>query len=87
MIMGNHGLLVIGSNVAEAFNRLFYFERAAEVYVKALQTKKPLKILDEIIAKKTAEELKNEEYPNPAGTAFLREIKNVLDKESSDYCY
>ena len=31
MIMGNHGYLVIGQNVAEAFHRLFYFERAAEI--------------------------------------------------------
>ena len=85
MIMGNHGLLVIGSNVAEAFNRLFYFERAAEVYVKALQTRKPLKILDEVVAKKTAEELNNEEYPNPAGTAFLKEIKTILSNENSDF--
>ena len=85
MIMGNHGLLVLGNNVAEAFNRLFYFERAAEVYVKALQTGKKLKILDNIIAEKTSQELNNEEYPNPAGTAFFREIKRVLKKEKSDY--
>lgn len=26
MIMGNHGLLVIGSNIVEAFNRLFYLK-------------------------------------------------------------
>jgi ribulose-5-phosphate 4-epimerase/fuculose-1-phosphate aldolase len=34
MIMGNHGVLVIGSNVADTFNRLYYFERAAETYTK-----------------------------------------------------
>jgi len=84
-IMGNHGILIFGKNVAETFNRLFYFERAAEVYVKALQTRKPIKILDEVIAKKTAEELNNEEYPNPAGTAFLKEIKTILSSENSDF--
>ena len=26
MIMGNHGILVIGSTIAETFNRLYYFE-------------------------------------------------------------
>jgi ribulose-5-phosphate 4-epimerase/fuculose-1-phosphate aldolase len=41
MIMGNHGVLVIGATVAETFNRLYYFERAAETYIRALQTGRP----------------------------------------------
>ena len=85
MIMGNHGYLVIGQNVAEASHRLFYFERAAEIYVKALQTGKELRVLDDITAEKTALELENEENPNPAGTDFLSEIKKILDEENSDY--
>ena len=84
-IMGNHGILIFGQNVAETFNRLFYFERAAKIYVNALQTGKKLSVLDNKIAEKTAQELDNEEYPNPAGTAFLREIKEILDQENSDY--
>ena len=83
--MGNHGILVFGQNVAETFNRLFYFERAAKMYIKALQTGKKLSILDDVVAEKTAQELESEEYPNPAGTAFLREIKFILDQENSDY--
>ena len=84
-IMGNHGVLIFGKNVAETFNRLYYFERAAQTYINALQTGKKISILNDIIAEKTAEELDNEEHPNPAGTAFLREIKSILDQESSDY--
>jgi|TARA_B110000046_G_scaffold28893_1_gene30098 ribulose-5-phosphate 4-epimerase/fuculose-1-phosphate aldolase len=85
MIMGNHGVLIFGKNVAETFNRLFYFERAAEIYINALQTGKELSILDDITAEKTANELDNEEFPNPAGTAFLREIRLILDQENSNY--
>ena len=85
MIMGNHGFLVVGQNVAEAFHRLFYFERAAEIYIKALQTGKDLSVLSDIVAEKTAVELEEEEIPNPAGTSFLEEIKLILDKENSDY--
>ena len=84
-IMGNHGILIFGQNVAETFNRLFYFERAAKMYIKALQTGKKLSILDDIVAEKTAQELESEEHPNPAGTAFLGEIKFILDQENSDY--
>ena len=38
MIMGNHGVLILGKDVADTFNRLYYFERAAETYIRALQT-------------------------------------------------
>ncbi|WP_170373447.1 class II aldolase and adducin N-terminal domain-containing protein [Ruegeria arenilitoris] len=82
MIMGNHGVLVIGNNAADAFNRLYYFERAAETYVRALQTGRPLRVLSDEIAEKTAQEL--DDYPDQAA-AHLREIKAVLDSEGSDY--
>ncbi len=29
MIMGNHGILIIGSSVADTFNRLYYFEKCS----------------------------------------------------------
>ncbi|WP_109313064.1 class II aldolase and adducin N-terminal domain-containing protein [Ruegeria sp. AU67] len=82
MIMGNHGVLVIGSDPADAFNRLYYFERAAETYIRALQTGQRLRVLSEEVAEKTAQEL--EDYPDQA-EAHLREIKVLLDDEGSDY--
>lgn len=82
MIMGNHGVLVIGKTVAETFNRLYYFERAAETYIRALQTGQKLRVLPEEIAEKTAREW--ETYPGFA-EAHLREIKALLDAAGSDY--
>ncbi|MGB3316447.1 MAG: class II aldolase and adducin N-terminal domain-containing protein [Albidovulum sp.] len=82
MIMGNHGVLVIGDTVGETFNRLYYFERAAETYIRALQTGRPLRVLPDEIAEKTAREW--ESYPG-AADAFLREIRALLDEEGSDY--
>ncbi len=82
MIMGNHGVLVIGQSVAETFNRLYYFERAAETYVRALQTGRQLRILSDEIAEKTAREW--EDYPDQSG-AHLSELKAILDDEGSDY--
>ena len=82
MIMGNHGVLVIGRTVAETFNRLTYFERAAETYIRALQTGQPLRQLPEEIAEKTAQEW--ESYPGFADF-HLREIKALLDAQGADY--
>lgn len=82
MIMGNHGIMIIGDTVAETFNRLYYFERAAETYIRALQTGQPLRILSDEIAEKTAQEL--ESYPEQ-DTRHLNELKAILDEEGSNY--
>jgi ribulose-5-phosphate 4-epimerase/fuculose-1-phosphate aldolase len=82
MVMGNHGVLVIGQTVAEAFNRLYYFERAAETYIRALQTGRPLRVLPDAVAEKTAQEW--EAYPGFA-EAHLRELRALLDAEGADY--
>lgn len=82
MIMGNHGILVIGDTVAETFNRMYFFERAAETYIRALQTGQPLRVLSDEIAEKTAREV--EEYPEQ-DVRHLAELKGVLDDEGSNY--
>jgi len=82
MVMGSHGLLVIGESVADTFNRLYYFERAAETYIKSLQTDMPLRILSDDIAEKTATELDN--YPDQSDSHFS-EIKNILDMKKSNF--
>jgi len=81
MIMCNHGLLVIGETVSETFDRLFYFERAAQTYILALQTGKPLRIMSDTIAESVASEIEN--YPQKS--KHLEEIKKVLDAEKSNY--
>ena len=82
MVMGNHGVLVIGETVADTFNRLFYFERAAETYVRALGTGRPLRVLSDAVAEKTAREI--EDYPGQADR-HLAELRAILDAEGSDY--
>lgn len=82
MIMGNHGVMVIGKDVADTFNRLYYFERAAETYIRALQTGQPLRVLSHEIAEKTAQEL--EDYPDQS-ERHLSELKAILDHENPDY--
>lgn len=82
MVMGNHGVLVLGRSVADAFNRLTFFERAAETYIRALQTGRPLRVLSEEVAEKTAQEW--EAYPGYAD-AHLREIRALLDEDGASY--
>ncbi len=82
MVMGNHGVLVIGDTVADTFNRMFYFERAAETYIKALWTGRPLRTLSDEVAERTASEI--DEYPGQA-ERHLAELKAILDEQEPAY--
>lgn len=82
MIMGNHGIMIIGDTIADTFNRLYYFERACMTYITALQTGQPLRILSDEVAEKTAQEL--EAYPEQ-DARHLAELKAILDDEGSNY--
>jgi len=82
MVMGNHGIMVIGDTVAETFNRMYFFERAAETYIRALQTGQPLRYIPDEIAESVASDI--EDYDNQA-ERHLNELKLILDDEGSTY--
>ncbi|MBO6719979.1 MAG: class II aldolase/adducin family protein [Rhizobiaceae bacterium] len=82
MVMGNHGILVIGNSVAETFDRLYYFERSCETYIKALWTGKKLRVLSNEVAETVARQM--DEYPD-AAARHLAELKAILDEEGSNY--
>ena len=82
MVMGNHGVLVIGATVAETFNRMYYFERAAETYIRALQTGLPLRVLSDAVAEKVAQETEN--YVG-FDVNHLNELKAILDDDGANY--
>ncbi len=82
MVMGNHGVLAIGDTIGETFNRMYYFERACETYIRALQTGMPLRRLSDEVAEKTAQEV--EGFSEFDGR-YLEELRAILDSEGSDY--
>jgi ribulose-5-phosphate 4-epimerase/fuculose-1-phosphate aldolase len=55
MLMGNHGLTCTGETVAEAFEDMFFFERAAQTLLLAYASGQPLNVLSDEIAEKTAQ--------------------------------
>ena len=83
MILANHGVITTGETVAEGFNSLYYFEKAAETYITALSTNKDLNIVSHEIAEKTSAEAAN--YPVDTAKQFLSQIRLILDKEEPDY--
>ena len=83
MLLANHGILTVGETVAQAFDELYYFEKACETYITALSTNKELNIVDSKVAEKTAQEWEN--YPVNMGEQHLKAIRMILDKEDSSY--
>ena len=83
MILANHGIITTGKTVADGFNSLYYFEKAAETYLTALSSNQELNVVNHDIAEKTAEETAN--YPLDTASLFLSQIRLILDKEEPDY--
>jgi len=83
LLLANHGIITTGETIAEGFNYLYYFEKAAETYLTALSTNKELNIVTDEIAEKTAQE--TADYPINLAQLHLDQIKKILDKEEPDY--
>jgi ribulose-5-phosphate 4-epimerase/fuculose-1-phosphate aldolase len=82
LLMANHGVLVTGTSVAEAFDELYYFERAAQTLLMCYATGKPLRIVSDSIAALTERQWR--EYGQLA-LDHLDSIRAILDEEEPDY--
>lgn len=58
LFMKNHGVMVAGPSIAEAWDDLYYLERAAEVQLKAMQTQHALKPVPHEIAQHAYEQMR-----------------------------
>ena len=81
MLMGNHGIMVTAPSVAQAFDELFYFERAARTLITAYMTGQPLRVLPDEVAEKTARQWEE----MPGFERHFRELRKILDEEEPDY--
>ena len=83
MLLANHGILTLGQTVAEAFDELYYFEKACETYLTALSTNKELNIVSPEVAEKTAQDWEN--YSTDMGALHLKAVRSILDSEDPSY--
>ena len=83
LFMGNHGVMAIGATVSEAFDELYYLERASAVQILALSTGRPLAVIPDEIAAKTRSHWF--EYPTAYADLHFKAIKEILDEEEPSY--
>jgi ribulose-5-phosphate 4-epimerase/fuculose-1-phosphate aldolase len=82
MMMGNHGVLVAAATVAEAFDTMYYLERACQTLVLAYSTGRPLNIMSDAVAEKTAQEW--EEYAGQS-LAHFEAMKEMLAEQDPGF--
>ena len=82
LFLANHGVIVIGPNMAEAFDDLYYLERACEIQVKAMQTGRPLSIINESHGENAYQQIMND---RTQCYSHLDAIIRMLLRETPDF--
>lgn len=54
VFLKNHGVMVLGGTIAEAWDDLYYLERAAQAQILAQSTGRPLKIVPDAVVRQVA---------------------------------
>jgi ribulose-5-phosphate 4-epimerase/fuculose-1-phosphate aldolase len=87
LMLRNHGVLVIGASAAEAFERLYFLERACQVQVLALSTGRALAVLPEPVVRATLGQFAGCAGVGGQNRAQLHfeALKRLLDREHADY--
>jgi ribulose-5-phosphate 4-epimerase/fuculose-1-phosphate aldolase len=82
LMMGNHGVTVVGPSIPIAYNRLYFFERMCMYQVLAMSTGRPVRRIPEEIITRFAQPIDDPLYQ--IDEHFLA-MKRILDREEPDY--
>ena len=87
LMMRNHGVLVVGQSPAQAFERLYFLERAAQAQVLALSTGRSLRLIPEPVVKATVAQFQSGSTVGGRDRAVLHfeALKRLLDRSAPDY--
>lgn len=85
VFMKNHGVMVVGPTVAEAWDDLYYLERAAEVQRIAMTMGRPLKVVDPDMAARTYAQMR--EGDRESARLHLDSVKRILAKDEPDFMH
>jgi ribulose-5-phosphate 4-epimerase/fuculose-1-phosphate aldolase len=86
IFMKNHGILVTGDTVAQAYRRLYKLERICRNQVLALSTGKPIELLsDAIVAQVKAEPADDRHSRVERERLFFEAMMRILDRENPGY--
>jgi ribulose-5-phosphate 4-epimerase/fuculose-1-phosphate aldolase len=84
LLMANHGVLVCAETVAEAYDLLYFFERACQVQLHAMWTGRTLKRLSKRIVARTLQQYRLRS-PKLGSESHFSALKRLLDRREPDY--
>jgi ribulose-5-phosphate 4-epimerase/fuculose-1-phosphate aldolase len=87
LLMSNHGVLVVGETVAEAYDRLYYLERACQVQLYAMWTGRKLRRVSSAVVEHTLRQYAAS--PTYQGKSACEHhfaaLKRILDRDEPNY--
>ena len=84
LFMANHGVVVVGETIANAFDDLYFLERACMVQVLAMSTGRPLKRISDNMASHFKEDFRRA-LSDDYGKAHFEALKRILDRQDPGY--
>jgi ribulose-5-phosphate 4-epimerase/fuculose-1-phosphate aldolase len=86
VFMKNHGVLVVGETVAQAYKRLYRLERACRTQVLAMTTQRELAPIPEEVIKQVKSPVPHDRFsPADRDRLYLDAMMRVLDRELPGY--
>ncbi len=86
LFMKNHGVLVTGDTIAQAYRRLYKLERVCRAQILAMSTGKPLKLLsDEVVQRVQTPHPEDRHTRQERERLFFEAMMRVLDREMPGY--
>lgn len=86
MFMKNHGVLVVGESVGQAYHRLYFLERVCKAQVLAMSTGERLAVLsDDVIAQVQAPPEQDRHGRGERIRLFFEAMKRIVDRELPGY--
>ncbi|MEM7254745.1 MAG: class II aldolase/adducin family protein [Pseudomonadota bacterium] len=86
VFMKNHGVLVVGDTVGQAYRRLYQLERVCQAQVLAMSTGRPLAALSpEVINQVQTPAAHDRHDPQARAALFFDAMKRIVDRELPGY--
>jgi ribulose-5-phosphate 4-epimerase/fuculose-1-phosphate aldolase len=87
LMLANHGVIVCGRSVADAFNSLYFLERACQTQILAMSTGRPLHRVAPEVVEKTRRQFRAATRPegHDACDFHFAALKRLLDRREPDY--
>ncbi len=85
LFLGHHGVMVTGPTIHEAFNDLYFLERACQVQVLAMSTGRPLRPIPDRVQRAFVAAIADNPDAADQPRKHLEAVKRILTRESPDF--